>query len=145
MDPQLVGVINRSPFSTPISTPLYLSNPTPFLLHLQSSQSSMAKSKGRPRLPVEPCAYCGKQFKRREHLVRHERIRKSNDTSQLGDFDADAHQTRVTSLLGAPAGRSSLASKRFAVQLPCVHVPFYARSLTRPKGPSRPPQPLDTS
>ncbi|KAM0713429.1 hypothetical protein Q7P37_010391 [Cladosporium fusiforme] len=34
----------------------------------------MARSKGRPRVLVEPCAYCNKQFKRREHLLRHERI-----------------------------------------------------------------------
>ncbi|KAI0194843.1 hypothetical protein EV127DRAFT_201173 [Xylaria flabelliformis] len=29
--------------------------------------------RGRPRVVVAPCRHCGKQFKRQEHLVRHER------------------------------------------------------------------------
>ncbi|KAI5864795.1 hypothetical protein GGS23DRAFT_463896 [Durotheca rogersii] len=29
--------------------------------------------RGRPRVVVAPCLYCGKQFKRQEHLIRHER------------------------------------------------------------------------
>ncbi|KAI0806437.1 hypothetical protein GGR55DRAFT_690035 [Xylaria sp. FL0064] len=29
--------------------------------------------RGRPRIAIAPCQHCGKQFKRQEHLVRHER------------------------------------------------------------------------
>ncbi|KAI1117498.1 hypothetical protein F5Y14DRAFT_350497 [Nemania sp. NC0429] len=29
--------------------------------------------RGRPRVAIAPCRHCGKQFKRQEHLVRHER------------------------------------------------------------------------
>ncbi|KAL7620384.1 hypothetical protein AAE478_009379 [Parahypoxylon ruwenzoriense] len=33
--------------------------------------------RGRPKIAVAPCRYCNKQFKRQEHLVRHERTRKT--------------------------------------------------------------------
>ncbi|KAI1291631.1 hypothetical protein F5Y03DRAFT_30685 [Xylaria venustula] len=29
--------------------------------------------RGRPKITIAPCQYCGKQFRRQEHLVRHER------------------------------------------------------------------------
>ncbi|KAI0974970.1 hypothetical protein F4678DRAFT_358231 [Xylaria arbuscula] len=29
--------------------------------------------RGRPKIAIAPCQYCGKQFRRQEHLVRHER------------------------------------------------------------------------
>lgn len=37
----------------------------------------MPMVRGRPRVQVAPCKFCHKQFKRLEHLQRHERIRKS--------------------------------------------------------------------
>jgi len=33
--------------------------------------------RGRPKTVVAPCRYCSKQFKRQEHLLRHERTRKT--------------------------------------------------------------------
>lgn len=41
----------------------------------------MPMPRGRPRLHVAPCKFCQKQFKRLEHLQRHERIR-----TQLNQF-----------------------------------------------------------
>ncbi|GAP83811.2 hypothetical protein SAMD00023353_0502220 [Rosellinia necatrix] len=29
--------------------------------------------RGRPKIPIAPCPHCGRQFRRQEHLVRHER------------------------------------------------------------------------
>jgi hypothetical protein len=37
--------------------------------------SVMPARRGRPHVPVSPCGFCGKRFKRLEHLQRHERIR----------------------------------------------------------------------
>ncbi|ENH74964.1 hypothetical protein FOC1_g10000727 [Fusarium oxysporum f. sp. cubense race 1] len=39
--------------------------------------------RGRPRLHVAPCKFCHKQFKRSEHLQRHERIRPWPSPSQV--------------------------------------------------------------
>ncbi|EXJ77538.1 hypothetical protein A1O3_09765 [Capronia epimyces CBS 606.96] len=55
--------------------------------------------RGRPKVVVAPCRHCGRQFKRQEHLLRHERSRREedqvvqpfphHDTTDLGVGDPD--------------------------------------------------------
>ena len=40
--------------------------------------------RGRPKRIVPPCRHCDKQFKRQEHLARHERTRKMESDFSRG-------------------------------------------------------------
>ena len=73
--PQLSGDSSYDGICATSYSALFSCNRTIRIITLRHSTSPMSTRRGRPRRNVPPCRFCQKQFRRSEHLERHERTR----------------------------------------------------------------------